>query len=89
MSLLSEDIFLQQEPHPTELKQLPTKNFPDSPTPYIKGPTQLKKPFDLPNTLLLCNDPEQRQIEDAVAKELKQTRPLKNAETNRSVYSVR
>ena len=71
VSPISEDIFFQLGPHPIELKQLPTKESPVSPTSSNRRPTQLFKPFDLHNTPLLCNDPEQRQIK-AVAQELKQ-----------------
>ena len=68
---ISDVIFLERGPHPIGLKQLPTKESPDSPTPSNKGPTQLLKPNDLPNTPTLNNDPEKRQV-NAVAQELKQ-----------------
>ena len=71
VSPISDNIFFQPKPHPIELKQLSVKDSPDSPTPSNKGPIQLFKPYDLPNTSPLYNDPEKRQI-NPVAQELKQ-----------------
>ena len=71
VSPVSDDIFFQSGPHPTELKQLPIKDSPDSPTPSKRGPTQLFKAYDLPNTTALYNHPEPRQT-NAVAQKLQQ-----------------
>ena len=53
MSPVSDDIFFQPGLHLLDLlepKKLRTKDSPDSLTPSNKGPTQLFKPYDLPNT---------------------------------------
>ena len=71
VSSISDDNFVQPGPHPIELKQLPTKDNPESPTPSNKELTQLFKAYDLPNAPPLYNDPQQRQ-NNAFAQELKQ-----------------
>ena len=68
---ISDGIFLQPGPHPIELKQIPTENYPDSSTLSKKRPAQIFKPYDLPNTPPLYNDPGKNQV-NAVAQEPKQ-----------------
>ena len=51
VSQVFDDVFSQSGLHPIELRQvIPTKDSPESPTPSNKRPTQLFKPYDLPNT---------------------------------------
>ena len=90
VSPISDDFFLQPKPHPIELQQLPTEGSQDSPTPSNKGRTHIFKPYDLPNTPPLYNDPEQRQI-NAVAQALKQLalHTLRSIQKNLRLYSVR